>query len=143
MPKTFSAMGVKFLYPDNWVSQTEGDNEKNPAVMLDLPSGGFFTLEPVESGQSLEVLVDQIAETFKDEYGEVEAEELQLKSEDLPGIQFAVDYRFYYLDLLIISRLMFTEISGRNYAIQFQSESRDFEKNEMVINAILKQLESV
>jgi len=38
---------------------------------------------------------------------------------------------------------MFSEISGLTYAIQFQSESRDFEKNELVINAILKQIESI
>jgi hypothetical protein len=73
----------------------------------------------------------------------VEAEQLQLNAVDLPGVQLAVDYRFYYLDLLIISRLMFSEISGLTYAIQFQSESRDFEKNELVINAILKQIESI
>ena len=143
MLKTFSAMGLEFLYPDNWVVQAESESENHPGVMLDLPSGGFFTLEPVESDQSIEVLVDQIAETFKDEYGEVEAEQLQLNAVDLPGVQLAVDYRFYYLDLLIISRLMFSKISGLTYAIQFQSESRDFEKNELVINAILKQIESI
>ena len=60
----------------------------------------------------------------------------------MAGVHLAFDFRFYYLDLLIISRLMFLRAGNQNYILQFQAEIRDFESNEMVIAAIIKQIAS-
>ncbi len=75
---------------------------------------------------------------MKTDYGEVELEELPLP--EMPGVARLVEFRFYYLDLLVISRLLILERGGKTYVIQMQAESRDFDRNEMVFDAILKQL---
>jgi hypothetical protein len=51
-----------------------------------------------------------------------------------------VDFRFYYLDLLITSRLVIVATDEATLVVQMQAESRDFDANEMVFAAILKQI---
>jgi hypothetical protein len=84
---------------------------------------------------------------LREQYDEVERENLHLDGagEDEP----AMDLRFYYLDLVIISRVVLLDapqstrdqmpIAGRILA-QMQAEIRDFEANELVFSALLKQI---
>ncbi len=140
MPSSFSALGMQFLYPDNWVQQSNDQSEADLGVVFDLPSGGFFSIERLNAEQDNDLIVSELADAFGQEYGEVESEELAVDAEAMPGVLRAIEHRFYYLDLLIISRLMFLEVASEDFVCQYQSESRDFEKNEMVITAILKQI---
>jgi hypothetical protein len=135
MPATFDSFGLKFLYPDNWSIVDRGDDEGTDGVTFELPTGGFFTIEPIREGQLEQELVEEVAESIEDEYGEVEREEVP--SDDESRI---VDFQFYYLDLLIISRLKIFTIGTISYYIQMQAESRDFEENALVFEAILKQI---
>ncbi|MGB7329579.1 MAG: hypothetical protein WBD31_32190, partial [Rubripirellula sp.] len=72
------------------------------------------------------------------EYGEVERTNVDVP-EAIAGDR-TVDFQFYYLDLIIISRLMLARINDLKFVIQMQAESRDFDANEMVFQAILKQI---
>lgn len=138
MPANFESFGIKFLYPDNWKVRDRGEDEGGEGVTLELPSGGFFTIERELEGQIEEELIEEIFESFEQEYEEVERENIQL--DDAGTNERAVEYRFYYLDLLVISRLVILPIAEQTYLIQMQAESRDFDANEMVFAAILKQL---
>ena len=138
MPATFESFGIKFLYPDNWTIADRDESEGNEGVTLELPSGGFLTVEREREGQLIEELIEEIAESIEEDYGEVEREDLHL--ENAPAEEKAVDFRFYYLDLLIISRLVVVTTDQATLVVQMQAESRDFDANEMVFAAILKQL---
>ena len=140
MPATFDSFGIKFLYPDNWSLVDRGEGEREEGVTLELPSGGFFSIEREAEGQLADELIEDLASSFEVEYGELEREELPLDSQG--DVERAVEFRFYYLDLLIISRMLILERREKSYVVQIQAESRDFESNEMVFHAILKQLET-
>ena len=142
MPATFSELGLHFLYPENWLLQSEEADAATTGVIFELPSGGFFSVETIEEEPDYDSVIQQIEQAFVDEYGETEAEEFPTDPEQMAGVHLAFDFRFYYLDLLIISRLMFLRAGNQNYILQFQAEIRDFESNEMVIAAILKQIAS-
>ena len=135
MPATFESFGLRFLYPDNWTVAERAEDEGSDGVTLELPSGGFFSIEPIRDGQLEEELIEEIADSIAEDYGEVERAEVP--SED--GWR-TVDFQFYYLDLLVVSRVKIVPIGSLTYFIQMQAESRDFEKNVMVFAAILKQI---
>ena len=84
-------------------------------------------------------LITSIEKLIVDEYGEVEREEWP--EEKLEQADRVVDLNFYYLDLLIISRLIFIGLADGKFVIQIQAESRSFEENELVFSAIMKQLQ--
>ena len=138
MPATFESFGIKFLYPDNWTVSERDEMEGSDGVTLELPSGGFFTVEREHEGQLAEELIEQIADSIEEDYGEVEREDCELA--DAKQGERAVEFRFYYLDLLIISRLVILTVGDATYVVQMQAESRDFDSNELVFTALLKQI---
>ena len=135
MPATFDSFGLRFLYPDNWSIADRGEDEGTAGVTFDLPTGGFFSIEQVRDGQLEEELIEEIQESIEEEYGEVEREDVASDE----GSR-TVDFEFYCLDLLVISRLKIVSIGTTPYFIQIQAESRDFEENAMVFAAILQQI---
>jgi hypothetical protein len=138
MPATFDSFGLKFLYPDNWSRLDRGESEGDQGATLELPSGGFFSIERDRDGQPIEQIIEAVASSFESEYQEVEREDLPVDARE--QIERGVEFHFYYLDLLIISRLLILNRDGIRYLVQMQAESRDFDSNELVFEAILKQL---
>ena len=138
MPATFDSFGVKFLYPDNWTIAERAEDESEEGMTLELPSGGFFSIELEDEGLSDEEIIDRVHDTLKAEYHEIEVESIQLDgaAED----ERTTELRFYYLDLLIISRVILVKKDGETLVVQIQAESRDFDSNEQVFAAILQQL---
>lgn len=150
MPATFESLGLTFLYPDNWVIAQRGAEEGIDGATFELPSGGFFSIERIdrlgpdrvptaEDGEREEALIASIEKLIAEEYGEIEREEWP--DEKLEQADRVVDLNFYYLDLLIISRLIFIGLADGKFVIQIQAESRSFEENELVFAAIMKQLQ--
>ena len=138
MPATFDDFGIKFLYPDNWTQIDRSADEGKEGVTLELPSGGFFTVERAREGELAEEVIEEVADSFASDYGEVEREPIHCDGAD--GRESAVEFRFYYLDLLIISRLFILERDASTLVVQMQAESRDFDENERVFDALLKQI---
>ena len=138
MPVTFDSFGVKFLYPDNWTEVDRPEEEGKEGVTLELPSGGFFAIERVSTDDLAERVIEDVADSFAEDYGDVEREEIHLGGS--VEQETAVEFRFYYLDLLIISRLAIVEVNGMKLVVQMQAESRDFDENERVFAALLQQL---
>ena len=138
MPATFEAFGIKFLYPDNWTIADRAEDESDAGTTLDLPSGGFLTIEMEDEGLGNDEIIEEIAKTIRAEYDEVEIDDVVL-----PGAvegERAVDMRFYYLDLIVVSRVVLINSEQGTLVVQAQDESRDFEKNEAVFAAILQQI---
>ncbi|QDS96280.1 hypothetical protein FF011L_50880 [Roseimaritima multifibrata] len=138
MPATFEDFGVRFLYPDNWELAERTATEESVGVTIEAPDGTFFAFNRYPGQVSALTLMDQVEAAMREEYDEVEIsrpEGVEADDEEL-----ARDMEFYYLDLLIISRTVLIPEGGDLLLIQMQSESRDFEKNEMVFAAMLKSL---
>jgi hypothetical protein len=138
MPASFSDFGISFLYPDNWKLRPRDGKDGREGVILELPTGGFCSIDQADDLQDTEALLEQVAKTISAEFGEVEWEPVELPNAG-PNEQ-SIEIQFYYLDLLIQSRA--TVISARTprLLVQFQAESRDFDANELVFSAILTQL---
>jgi len=138
MPVRYDRFGIAFLYPDNWKEIPRDESEGNEGVTLELPNGGFFTLEREQHGQFADEIIEEVAESIEEDYGDIEREEL--KCPDTGIEQRAVEFRFYYLDLLIVSRLVVLHRNGETLLVQMQAESRNFDENELVFEALLKQI---
>lgn len=138
MPETFTADGLELMYPETWRVAERGEQEPNGAS-FDLPGGGFVTIDQIDGDD--EDLVDtwfkQNRTTIVDDYGDLESEPI---TGGVPGLYRGVDYVFYYLDLIITSRCLILLGEDRDWAVQIQAESRDFETNEPVFSAILHQV---
>ena len=148
------------MYPDNWVQADRAPEDGIEGVTFELPSGGFFSIERIKrqslvqeptdlietdeaeelegESSSEEDLIDAIEKSIVDEYGEVERQEFDNESLGESGRQ--IEFNFYYLDLLIVCRLLLVDLDRNRFAIQVQAESRSFEENEMVFAAIFQQL---
>lgn len=147
MPAEFNSFGIRFLYPENWTIVDREEGESDEGVTLDLPSGGFVSMELTAADQT-EHVVERVVKAIANDYDTVEREDFSLDL--LPAGTPVTDLRFYYLDLLIISRIVVLPIKrdapgplmpGPSVLVmQLQAESRDFDKNEPVFAAILKQI---
>lgn len=140
MPATFESFGIKFLYPENWVVSARATDEAEEGLTLELPGGGFFSIETDDGTLPEATLLERVADAIKEEYEDIESEEVTLT--DAGEGETAVDFRFFYLDLVIVLRVVLLRRNGRRLMIQFQAESRDFDTNELVLDAILKQIRS-
>lgn len=136
MPSTFEDFGLRFLYPDNWQIQARESDDESDSVTLEMPSGGFFSVTQYKAPQLIESVLEPIIVAMKTEYPDVEIEELDALDEDSDSIEF----RFYYLDLLIIARVTAMIMSEKTLVVQVQAESRDFDAGEPVFAAMLKSI---
>jgi hypothetical protein len=136
MPITFDDFGIRFLYPDNWLIQSRESDDESDNVTLEMPNGGFFSVTKYRVPQTIDAVLEPIAVAMKNEYPEVEIEELDSLDDDSDSIEF----RFYYLDLLIVARVIAMVIDETTLVIQVQAESRDFDAGEPVYNAMLKSI---
>lgn len=136
MPGTFEDFGLRFLYPDNWTVGGREEDARCKGVTLDLPAGGFFSVTRYFDQSEPESLLDEIAAAMKVEYPEIETDPIGVSDED----DFFVESRFYYLDLLVISRATAIESGDDIIVVQSQAESREFDASEKVFHAIIRSL---
>ena len=144
MPAQFDDFGIRFLYPDNWQIAEREENEGDRGATLDLPGGGFFSIERTDAA-GVKELVDGLVETIAADYEGLERDDCSWEA--VPEGTSVTELRFYYLDLLIVSRLVVVpaelldqRLDDEVLVIQMQAESRDFDKNEPVFAAIMKQI---
>lgn len=144
MPDTFEQYGLTILYPENWTVAQRAEGEP-PGAMFETPGGGFLSVDQIdgENDEAIDALFEKTAAAIREDYGEVESEEIS--SAKVLGFYRGIEYRFYYLDLIVLSRLMIVlgnekTGSGKDWAIQIQAESRDWDANEAVFDAILAQI---
>lgn len=144
MPATFDSIGLRFLYPENWVEVVRDREQGGAGVTLELPCGGFFSIERIDDERPDDVLIEELVRSIEQGYQDAEHEQIHFDKElvlrEGKAGETAMEIRFYYLDLLIVSHLMLLKIGDARYAIQTQAESRDFDQNLPVFNALLKQI---
>jgi hypothetical protein len=137
MPGQFEKYGVKFLYPENWNVAEESDPEEESwpkVISVQSPGGSFWTLHVYEGGVNIRSLVREAVEAIREEYHELEEEEL-LTCDD--GADYGYDLHFYYLDLLVTARVRALLRPGQALLWILQGESRDFDTSEPIFQAMI------
>ena len=134
MPKQYSGMGLTLLYPDTW-TVSEETAEGRPTVSLENPAGSFLSISSLPIDDDGEEILNEAAEAMSAEYEDVESEPYVL---DIAGHQYTgIIQRFYYLDLLVASKLLLVHTDDHLYLVQIQGEDRDMDQHSMVFDAIL------
>jgi len=104
-------------------------------ITLESPGGSFLSINQVDSAQDVESVVREATATMAAEYEDIESEPLTI-SIDGQAFEGTVQ-SFYYLDLLIVSKLLAIKMDNSLYLIQIQGEDRDMEQQGIVFEAIL------
>lgn len=134
MPKQFSGLGLTLLYPDTWTISEE-PSDGRPAVSLENPSGSFLSICSMPLSDDPVAMLDEAAAAMDAEYEDVESEPYTI---DIAGREYTgVIQRFYYLDLLVSSKLLAIPTDEHLYLVQIQGEDRDMDQQSMVFEAIL------
>ncbi len=137
MPQTYRHLGVHFLYPDNWRITDEQATTPPFSVALETPQGGLWLLQIHRDGDPHELAAEALA-TMRQEYPQLEADSLvdQLEGHDLTGFEM----RFYYLDFVIMARIVSVRRGDQTLVVLCQAEDRDFTRLDPIFQAILVSL---
>ncbi len=140
MPGSFNGCGVQFLYPDNWTvtEQVEEDGGPPCGVTVESPLGAFFSVNRYPHVTVPKSVIDQATQAMRGEYDPVEV--VPYEAEDGFVQEVATELSFYYLDLLIVCRMVAILDRGDVVLVQMQGENRDFDSLEPVFLAMLKSL---
>ena len=140
MPGSFNGCGVQFLYPENWTvtDQTEEEGGQVCGVTVESPLGAFFSLNRYPNVTLPKSVIDQATEAMRGEYNPIEV--VPYEAEDGFVQEAATELSFYYLDLLIVCRMVAIVDRGDVLLVQMQGENRDFDSLEPVFLAMLKSL---
>jgi hypothetical protein len=137
--------GISCTFPENWQLSEDGADERLASFTLQSPHTAFMSVYVCrDSGQS-RPLIDEMAALLSKEYEgvervEFEPEELEWgafdtedATEDLQGVEL----NFYYLDLLVTTRLIAYTAGTQTVLVQCQAEDREFQALESVFQAML------
>lgn len=140
MPRSFDGFGVRFLYPDNWriVEQTEAGEDSTAGVMLETPEKAFFSVNRYTGGVSPQKVLDEAIAAMRGEYDEIEVNPFEDEARGPRDV--GAELSFYYLDLLVATRVLAIADGDEVLLVQIQGESRDFDRLEPVFQAMLKSL---
>lgn len=141
MTKVYQGLGLSCMYPENWkLSEDTSSSGSTTGFMIESPTSAFMTVNEYPWNVAPREAIEKAREAMEAEYPESEFEpfepKLMLKGEEIADSR-AGDVRFYYLDLLVISRLIAFTVNKKTYLIQIQAEDRDFDKLEQVFQAML------
>ena len=138
MPATYDKLGIRFLYPDNWILDEEEAVGGNCSVAVYSPGGAFWSivLHPLESDPS--DLAAAALQALKTEYEHSEAEPA---SEKIAGMTLrGYDVSFFYLDLTNTALIRAFRTETATCLVLCQAEDRDFAELSGVFRAITTSL---
>ena len=72
MTACYDKAGLRFMYPENWKITEEQITEKPLSVTVESPCGGFWVIMVYDADIEPAVLVDQVVDSMRDEYDEME-----------------------------------------------------------------------
>ena len=140
MTRVYQGLGVSCMYPENWTVSEETEGERVTGFMLESPTSAYMTVVEYPWTVPPREAVEKAREAMEQEYEETEylerEPELKYRGERIADCRGA-DLHFYYLDLLVVSRLVSFTLQRKTYLVQMQAEDRDFQSLEAVFQAML------
>ena len=134
----YEKSGIRFSYPENWSVVDEQLDQWPQGVSVQSPNGGYWELKVFPAAIEPDRLSDEALEAMRQEYSDLESEAV---TEEMFGVT-AVGYNldFFCLDLLITSRIRSFSIGSHTLLLICQAESREFDRQRFVYDAITKSL---
>lgn len=140
MTKIYQGIGVRCMYPENWSLIEDTEDGQTIGFTLESPTSAFMTVSEYPWNVSPRSAVESSAAAMSAEYEEVEQQEfepqLAYRGQVLQDCR-GIDLQFYYLDLLVTSRVIAFTVERKTYMIQIQAEDRDFATLEQVFQAMI------
>jgi hypothetical protein len=128
------------MYPENWNLIEDTEDGQTTGFTLESPTSAFMTVSEYPWNVSPRSAVESSAAAMTAEYEEVEQLEfepqLSYRGQVLQDCR-GIDLQFYYLDLLVTSRVIAFTVERKTYLIQIQAEDRDFATLEQVFQAMI------
>jgi hypothetical protein len=138
MVAEFEDSGIHFKYPENWRLERE-DNETGWTVTVQSPDTAFLMLYLREDMPSTDQLVETALEALREEYPELEADDVVDSVAGQPAV--GNDVRFFSLDLTNTCRTRSLYTARGTVLVLSQFNDLETEKNEPVLRAICASLQ--
>ena len=139
MTAVYDKLGLNFMYPENWKLTDSADDSIPHEITVDSPDGAaMWSVHVYPDGTQPDRLLEQTWETLRETYPDLELSDLEASSNEqsIDG-QEAL---FYCLDFLIRVRLQVFEKDQRRVLAWYQAEDREFEKMDLVFQAMTTSL---
>jgi hypothetical protein len=138
MPAIYEKLGIRFLYPDNWLLDEDDVLGGDPLVAVYSPGGAFWSVavHPVETDPG--ELASAALRTLKAEYEDSESEPV---SEEIGGETMSgFDVNFFYLDFTNTAIIRSFRTAEASCLVLCQAEDREFNEIGPVFRAITTSL---
>ena len=138
MPAVFEKMGIRFLYPDNWILDEEEALHGNSSVTVYSPGGAFWSLVLHSASADPAELAATALRALKAEYQDSEAVPVseQINGQSISGY----DLNFFCLDLTNTALIRAFRTAGASCLVLCQAEDREFEELAPVFRAVTTSL---
>jgi hypothetical protein len=138
MVAQYQGSGFRMIYPENWTLEEAADDQQSTSVSIESPEGPFFTVNHYRNFSDVDSLLSQAIEAMRQEYPDLEEDPI----DDATSwhADASVELSFYYLDLLIVTRIFVLKSAADLLVVQIQGESRDFDRLEPVFLGMMKSL---
>lgn len=140
MTRVHQIRGIECTYPENWQLSEDREDDRLVSFTLQSPNTAFMSVYISRDPGRASELIEEMTEMLRAEYEEVEIASIDAESLNLGKFETdmsIVDLNFYYLDLLVTTRLIGFSSSDRTVLVQCQAEDREFASLEMVFKAML------
>ena len=138
MTAVYEKHDVRFMYPENWRLSEDNDGRVPWEISLETPEGGLWSVSIFPAETDPQDLIKKSVEALKQQYEDVEVNEL---TTDFSGFQSTgFDAYFYCLDFLVTAQIRVIQAERYTYVFYDQAESREFDNNSQVFQAIATSL---
>ena len=140
MPKIRRALGLSITYPNNWTVSEDLHEEQVVGFQIQSPASAFLSLLSFDWSTTPDQAIEQATQAIQSEYDNVESENFDPELVSHPGPlsdRRGRELYFYYLDLLIRTKLIAFGVPHHTFLVQFQAEDSEFESMERVFDAML------
>lgn len=145
MTRVHQIRGIECTYPENWQLSEDRENDRLVSFTLQSPNTAFMSVYVSRDQGRATELIEEMTEMLSAEYEEVESASIDPESLNMGSLNLGkladdlivVDLNFYYLDLLVTTRLIAFSQADRTVLVQCQAEDREFETLEMLFKAML------
>ena len=115
----FDDLGVRFVYPKNWLVHAETLDKGTHNITVDSPEGSFWSLSIMPKGTDLLQTAKELVRTMQLEYDEMEEHEIKRYVADRVLAGYEID--FFYLDLTSTATALIYEDDERGYIVYWQT----------------------
>ena len=138
MTAKYDKLGLQFLYPENWSILEEDLDDWPHGITVQSPGSAYWELQVYPSRLRRTDLTAEVLKVMQEEYEELESQVVTEEICQRPAIGY--DLSFFCLDFLIASRIRCLYVGNLTYLLIYQAESREFDRQHLVFEAITQSL---